>query len=301
MRAVSNLMILALMLVSGFSYANCSDAEIKQVRAEGLALYKSGDQQGAAKVLSRYYQEQCDYYAMSQTDDAHFNQGLWLISDLMLYRNKIGNPLGCLALGDEVYATFMVSDEGRHEPRVQKALQANLTSCKKSLSQAYTPAIQCPVAGYEYMSAIPSSWQNQNELLYELACIRFVENQPDRLGMDRDADKYQSEGMAHWPRFEVLTVNRATPSTISTPYEMVSVIEKQYQLDQLYITDEQGELWGQHCYRFSVNFGEQAGMIFLDGSSSICGGAGLFVNRVITKLDYPIKATVVKESSHIYK
>lgn len=287
---------------SGFSFARCSVEEIKNVRDEALISYKDRDYEAAESILRLYYDNECSFYDMAKDSDSVLNSGLWLISDLMFYRNTKNDYLGCLSLGDEVYWSWMVSDPNRHSTKVEKALQTNISVCKETLRKLYPDPKQCPVEGYKNLFAVPASWGSENELLYEVACIGFKENEQNLLTLDqRDSPKIQSEGMNSFPKLEILYVNK-----VKKHNEMGSVgteWTKEYKLDPIYFLSERGELWGAgRCYWFKISFGSEAGIIFLDGGSSWCvGGSASNINRVIAKLDFPFKAQVLYDTLHPVK
>lgn len=282
------------------SWADCSITEITQLRQNALSDYSSGNIQQAEATLTKYYSDTCGYYELSKTKDEIFQQGLWLISDLMLYRRKLDNPLGCLALENDLYNSRMISDPSRHGEKVNKAIETNITQCKAMLASQYQDPIACPIDGYGYMAAIPQHWEKQDEIYYEIACVGFVANSEDLIGGQRDGPKLQSEGLQSVARLEVLYVANVTENENS---DAQSRWLRTYDLDELYIADEKGDLWGEFfCYGLGLKFGDNVGVIYLSGSSSYChGGSAAIINDLVIKLAFPFNAQIMKEYWHTYK
>ncbi|ENM5764288.1 hypothetical protein V9R53_003986 [Vibrio mimicus] len=290
------------LLGSGFTFAKCSVEEIKNVRDKALSSYKDRKYEVAENILSFYYDNECSFYDMAKDSDDVLNSGLWLVSDLMFYRNARKDYLGCLSLEDEVYWSWMVSDPNRHSSKVEKALQTNISVCQDALNKLYPDPKQCSVEGYKNLFAVPVSWGTENELLYEVACIGFKENEQNLLTLDpRDSPKFQSEGMNSFPRLEILYVNKVKKHNKMGTDE--TKWTKEYKLDPIYFLSKSRELWGaERCYWFTIRFGSEAGTIFLDGGSNWCvGGSARNINRVIAQLDYPFKAQVLYETFHSVK
>ena len=292
------LLCLALLLVSPLSFADCNTSEIKSLRANALKQSNNKNYKGAEEILSTYYETQCSYYQMTKETDPVLNQGLWLISDLMYYRKRLENYLGCLALSDDVYAQWMVSGTRSHNPKAEKALQTNKVQCEGKLNYAYKAPEKCPIAGYENMFAVPSAWTKDNDVFFETACLTFVENSKNKVGSDRDGPQRISEGMNSVPKLQVLYVD-----SVDRDERGKYKWKNNYQLDTLYFTDHDNKLWETgYCYDFKLRFGKEAGKILLNGSSSACsGGSGAYVNRVIAKLNFPISAEIIESYIHTFK
>ena len=299
--------ILKLLLISvgllniSSSFASCSTDDMKTIRASALSVYKTKDYSAAEQRLSQYYNEECSFYSMTKESDEVLNNGLWLISDLMFYRNALDDHLGCLSLEDDVYWSWLISDRTRYKAKVEKALQTNITECRDALEKLYPAPTRCPVEGYEKMVAIPPSWPKQNELFYEVACIGFVENSQDLALQQSDMTKFISEGMNTIAKLDVLYVSQVKPINKDVINE--NNWERDYRLDPVYFSSENGELWGdRYCYGLDLKFGREAGMIFLEGGSNFCsGGSARNINRVIVTLDYPFRALIIDESIHSVK
>jgi len=293
----------ALLFFSSLSFANCTASEIKSLRADALKQSKSKNIKGAEAILSTYYENQCSYYDMTQEADSILNQGLWLISDLMYYRKKLQNYLGCLSLSDDVYAQWKVSNPSRHTPKGEKALQTNKAQCEAALNTLYQVPEKCPIAGYENMFAVPNTWRKGNELFFEVACLTFVENTKNKIGSDRDGPQRRSEGMNSIPKLQVLYVENVSRDGDDYDENGEYKWKNNYQLDTLYFTDLDNKLWETgYCYNVKLGFGKKAGELLLNGSSSACiGGSGTYINRVIAKLNFPLSAQVIKSYRHTYK
>lgn len=291
-------LLMSSVLLASPGWANCSLSGIDAARSNALSAYQSNQSSEAEQQLSQYYSH-CDFYDMANQSDPVFQRGLWLISDLMFYRQKNSNPLDCLALGDDVYDTWLVSDPTRHSKKVEKALQSNLSQCRQALAKNYTKARACPITGFEHLYAIPTSWREQDEIYFETACLGFVENSKNVVANDRDGRKFQSEGMNSIARLEMLYIKDLSRTNKDSNIQWAP----SYQLDQLYITGQHGKLWGTgQCYTFDLQFGKNAGELLLDGSSSFCqGGSASFINRLLIRLAPPLAASVTKETSHIFK
>ncbi|GAB6261193.1 hypothetical protein PSSHI_14360 [Photobacterium sp. R1] len=298
---MKRLLAVGLLLSSGHVFAECTADEFKQIRNQALSAYKNKDVAGAEQTLSTYYSETCDYYKMSKTSDAVFNQGLWLISDLMFYRKKLGDDLGCVSLGNEVYTQWMVSNPGRHEPKVEKALQTNLAQCEKSLEAQFSKPETCPVKGYEDMAAIPAAWRTQDEQYFEIPCIQFIENSRNMIGDERDGPQLRSEGINDIASFNILYVSQVTPDESQPEDDEVWV--NHYALDKLFIKSPNDKLWDTgYCYSFDLRFGKSAGSIYLNGSSSPCnGGHASSLNHVILQMDYPFSVNILKQHTNVVK
>ena len=297
------LLCFALLSFSSLSFANCTTSEIKSLRADALKQSNSKNYKGAEETLSTYYENQCSYYQMTKEADPLLNKGLWLISDLMYYRKKLNDSLGCLALSDDVYAQWMVSDSSRHNPKAEKALQTNKTQCESTLNSQYKAPEKCPIAGYENMFAVPSSWSKDNDVFFEVACLTFVENSKNKIGSDRDGPQRRSEGMNSVPKLQVLYVDDVVRDGDGYDERGEYKWKNIYQLDTLYFTDHDNKLWEtDYCYNFKLRFGEEAGKLLLNGSSSACiGGSGAYINRIIAKLNFPLSAEIIESYSHTYK
>ena len=218
------------------------------------------------------------------------------------------NVAGCLALSNEVFFTWRVSEPHRYQNRVDSAMKANYEKCKSSLAALYPEAEPCPIVGYEDMLAVPSDWQEQDELYYEIACIGFVGNYASMRGVERDGPKGGSEGLSVRPRLEVLYVERVERADGSTLTDWLRSDEENwwnefyngewvsfYKVNEVYFSSLEGSLWGAgYCYSLTPKFGQQAGMIYLAGTSSPCnGGSASYTDNLIVRLDYPFKAQLI--------
>lgn len=294
---------LLLLLHSGLAFSDCRTSDIIEYRDQAMQANKTGAVSDAEAILSGYMASDCSFYDMSQNDDYLFNHGLWLISDLMLYRHKLNDPIGCLSLGNEVYDSWMVSEPSRHNGQVENALQTNLKLCKKALETHYQAPETCPVKGYQHMYAFPASWKKSDELYYEFECISFIENSENKLGGQRDGEKYQSEGLHSVAKFELLYVSHLTSDNAEGVVSETATTKKQYQLDKLYISSEDGSLWGEdRCYSFELKFASQPGKLLLDGSSYACNGrnAAILENNTI-QLELPFRAKIIRSDIHAVK
>ncbi len=280
--------------------ANCKLDDIAQVRTEALQYYEQTKPEQAATHLSEFYDSQCDYYQMSQGPDRLLNQGLWLISDLMLYRLRSGDLLGCLILDDLVYSTWMVSEPSRYDERVNQALKNNATQCRQELDAIYLAPQPCPIVGYESMAMTPKSWRTQGELWFEVACIGITKT-TQNMGYQRDGPKVQSEGMNQDVKFDVLYVSQVRTDD-EAPYDESRWV-REYQLDALYLTDRDGEIrkffWG--CNDFTLRFAERAGQVLLNGNTYPCEGSGGSIQRGMVEIEYPFRAVVNQVSRHVAK
>lgn len=297
----SSLLIILTIAFSPNSIAQCSIGSINSVREAALDLYKGGTPDAAEALLSEHYKAECHFYAMSKQPDDILNRGLWLISDLMFYRNSIGDYLGCLALEDEVYSSWMVSEPNRHSDRVGSALQNNISTCRDNLEIQFPVPNACPIEGYQHLVHVPDSWATQHSLYYEVACIGFKLNTPMlTVFSERDGPKRHSEGMNAVPSLEILYVSEVVESQAQDIHSNQTTLIPKYQLDLIYFRTEQGLLWqDSNCYSMELSLGEQVGMLLLSGSSSPCGGGcALFKNRMIALLDYPFGATVLHDQTH---
>jgi len=292
-----------LLSFSSLSFANCTTSEIKSLRADALKQSNSKNIEGAEAILSAYYENQCSYYYMTKEADPILNQGLWLISDLMYYRKKLKNYLGCLALSDDVYAQWGLSNPDRHNPKAEKALQTNKAQCEGALNTLYQAPEKCPIAGYENMFAVPNAWSKDNELFFEVACLTFVENTKNKIGSDRDGPQRRSEGMNSVPKLQVLYVDNVVRDGDDYDENGEYKWKNIYKLDTLYFSDHDNKVWETgYCYGFKLRFGKEAGALLLNGSSSACiGGSGAYINRVIAKLDFPLSAQVIESYIHTFK
>ncbi len=283
------------------SMAQCSIGNINSVRENALNLYRGGNPDTAEVLLSEHYNAECHFYAMSKQPDDILNRGLWLISDLMFYRNSIGDYLGCLALEDEVYSSWMVSEPNRHSDMVESALQNNIVTCRDNLETQFPTQNACPIEGYQHLIGVPGSWAKQHPLYYEVACIGFRSNTPMlTVFSERDGPKLHSEGMNSVPSLEILYVSEVIEGAPQDTNSNQASLLTKYQQDLIYFKTEQGLLWqDSNCHSMELSLGEQAGMLLLNGSSSPCGGGrALFKNRMIALLDYPFGATIIQAQTH---
>ncbi|WP_414932878.1 hypothetical protein [Vibrio europaeus] len=295
-----NWWVLLVIFLAFPTVANCKLEDIVRARTEALQHYEQAKPKQAATHLSEFYDSQCDFYQMNQGSDQILNQGLWLISDLMLYRRRSGDLLECLILDDIVYNTWMVSEPSRHNKRVNQALKSNATQCRQALDAIYLAPQPCPIAGYESMAMTPKIWQTQGELWFEVACIGIAETTQNK-GYQRDGPKMQSEGMNQDVKFDVLCVSRVNTGN-EDPHDERRWV-REYQLDALYLTDRDGEIrnlfWG--CNDFTLRFSEQEGQVLLDGNTYPCEGSGSAIQRATVEIEYPIRAVVNKLSRHVAK
>ena len=97
-------LILIVHLCCDSAFAECTSKAIKQVRVKALSAYQNKEYATAAKTLSRHYDHECNFFEMIKSSDAVLNNGLWLISDLMLYHSQgtTKDLLTCLSLNDQV-------------------------------------------------------------------------------------------------------------------------------------------------------------------------------------------------------
>ncbi|QUJ69562.1 hypothetical protein KDD30_22730 (plasmid) [Photobacterium sp. GJ3] len=310
-RLTYKFLAISLFLCSGQAWADCTTEALNEIRGEALAAYKNQQTDRAAQILNQFYQEGCDLYEMRQASDTVFNQGLWLISDLMFYRQKQGDQLECLSLGNQVYTQWMASTPERHEPKVEKALQTNLRQCQKSLDQQYAKPETCPVKGFENMLAFPKAWQAQDPIYFELRCMRFAENTKNLIGGQRDSEQFRSEGLNDVPSFDVLYVSNVT-TTNSELSRLDAIIDEpiieeewvnHYALDKLYLKDDDNKMWQTgHCYSFDLRFGNKAGQLYLDGSSSPCiGGSGASLNQLIGHIRFPFSVDILDNKTDVVK
>ena len=254
-------------------FAACLSTEIDSLRATALTSYKAHNTQSAEQLLSQYYDKQCDFYDMSQGSNKELNNGLWLISDLMFYRQKLGEQLNCLTLYDEVYYTWMVSDEGRYENKVDAALKANQKQCQSTIEHLYAVGETCPIVGYEKMLAIPDNWKNQNELYYEIACLGVVENKGNQRGVDRDGPKISSEGLGDLFKLEILYVEHVTKENgeywdwekdkkgLTWDEFNAQGWLSSYKINEVYFVSEEMNLFRSgYCFNLTPKFGEKVGI-----------------------------------------
>ena len=268
------------------SFANCVPEKINELRKSALTSYKAKDYVAAEETLTRYYKNECSIYEMSKESDAILNKGLWLISDLMFYQKKQGHLLECLSLKNDAYDIWMVSDYSRYNKRVDKALKANFSQCKKALESTYSKAKKCPIVGYEDMLALPDSWKEQDEQYYEIPCLSYVENS-ETPATQRDGPKATSEGLNGIARLDILYV------------EKVEQNKPIYKRDRLFFATKDDALFGNwSCYSLTPSFGKKAGSIYFDGYASPCGmGSSTSVTRLMVELDFPFKAKIVDSRS----
>lgn len=311
------LITIFLLLIAHSSFADCTIDDIKGIRSDALKLYQQDNYADAEKILSNFYsyENDCGFYEMAQGSDELLNQGLWLISDLMFYRKKVGDIFGCMDLDDEVYTTWMVSDPKRYKAKVSKAIKTNARQCQEVLDTDFSEPKPCPIKGYESMYSVPSEWSKQDKIYYEVTCMGFRKNGMNIMGYQRDAAQYRSESMNDIARFEVLYIDNIVPidSSITTHFSLIDYYwensskedkwQKKYKLDQLYVLDQEGELWNEgYCYDVKVLFGKKAGRLFLDGGSSPCnGGSAAFRDRFFIQLNYPFNGHIVNDQKHTYK
>ncbi|WCE32094.1 hypothetical protein [Vibrio sp. SCSIO 43137] len=303
LKTTSLFVCLLLLFHSGLALSDCRTSDIIEHRNQAMQANKTGVISDAEAILSGYMASDCSFYDMSQNDDYLLNHGLWLISDLMLYRYKLNDPIGCLSLGNEVYDSWMVSEPSRHNGQVENALQTNLKLCKNALAKQYHAPESCPVKGYEHMYAFPANWKESDDLYFEFECISFVENSENKLGGQRDGEKYQSEGLHSLAKFDVLFVSQLKPDTTEGIASDIGSALKQYQLDKLYITSEGGELWGEeYCYSFELRFASQPGELLLDGSAFSCNGGNAVISEKNTiQLELPFRAKIIRSDIHAVK
>lgn len=287
------------LMTSMASRASCSEEQIKNIRDIALRNYNSSKYVAAEKSLSDYYSK-CGFSEMASESDQVLNQGLWLISDLMLYRGKTKNYLGCLSLDDDVYLTWAKSDPARYSDAAQKAIQTNLAKCNSELNAIYIKPETCPIKGHEDLFATPASWKQKSNLFNEISCIGFSNNSQDYLTLE-DKDSPDNEGMNSIARLDVLYVSDVKMN-MDTSINKRNWI-KQYKLDPIYFESINGNLWGMDtCYTLTPNFGYEPGMIFLDGDSMPCeGGTARNINRLIVNLEFPFKAKIIQETNHSVK
>lgn len=289
------------MLTSTLSAAACDSEEIRAVRASALAAYQAKAVSDAAHQLSTFYDETCDFYTLAQSSDAVLNEGLWLISDLMLYRRKTNAILACLSLGDEVYRSWMVSEPSRHLPRAERALQTNLTQCRQTLETQFVSPPPCPLSDYDTMFALPASWRERNPLFHEVVCVALKENDRNLVGGQRDGPQTHSEGMQSYLQLEVLYVKKVTSAqtTSGDNGEWVN----QYGLDVVYFsTAHESLIGGEQCYALNLKVGHETGTLLLEGGAHYCeGGTATFVHRMIATLDYPFRVRVLEQRMHAVK
>lgn len=285
----------------------CQTEVIKKLRAEALASFKAGDISQAEQILSRYSQpdfsqassakedktfEPCAIYDLYSMDDKLLNQGLWLLSDLMFYRHKLGDELGCMAIHDQIFMSYLVSDPGRYNQGVAKALEANSNACQQALYREYPLAELCPVEGYGDFYAIPQSWREADPDYYEVSCFR-VENTSANLGIQRDGPQYQPEGMNNRLKLELLYTEAVAADGTA-----------KMSLDKLYVADSKGEMVdASWCYNFAPpRVSAKPGAIYLQGDLTPCdGGSGTVLLNMRLQLDYPFAAKEIERTEHSYQ
>ena len=288
------------MLTSALSAA-CEIGEIRAIRNSALVAYQANEVGDAAHQLSTFYDQKCDFYTMAQKSDAVLNEGLWLISDLMLYYRKTNQLLACLSLDDEVYHSWMVSDRSRYSPRAESALQTNVNQCRRALDTQFVSPEPCPIAGYESLSAIPASWRDSNPLFHEVACIGLKDNEPNLIGGQRDGPQLRSEGMQSYLQLPVLYVKNVVPVE-GIPEENEQWVN-QYALDVLYFSSaEESLIGGEQCYGLDLKVGQEAGSLLLEGGAHYCsGGTATFIHRMIATIDYPFRVRMLQQRMHAVK
>jgi len=305
-RYIKNIFIFLFIISASNSFAACLSSNINNLRDNALTLYKSGDVKAAEQTLTQYYENECGYYEMSKGSDVELNRGLWLISDLMFYRQKSDDQLNCLSLYDDVYHTWMVSDENRYDKKVNRALKANYKQCKSALDKLYVEGQTCPISGYENMLELPNSWKSQDDLYYEVLCLRVIENSGIKRDKDRDGPKKVSEGLSDILKLEVLYTEQVTkenggywdwknnPNGLTWEEFDAQGWLPIYKVNELYFVTDKNELFRTgYCYNLKPKFGKLAGEMYFDGSSWPCnGGASGYLDRMLVTLDFPIKATI---------
>jgi len=300
-----------LLVNSYYSLADCSLTEINAVRKSAANSFVQKNYSEAESKLSKYYKNDCSLYNMKKSSEDTLQRGLWLISDLMLYKHKINDELGCLDLHDDLYATFMVSEPSLYGEKVKKALSYNAKQCQMALDKPFLASQKCQIKGHEDMLAIPKIWQKEDPIYFEISCIRFVENSKNIVGGDRDGPQLQSEGMQDIAKLEVLYVDSVSDISgiernANSDFEWYenAVWSNNYKLDQLYFINDDNSLWDtDYCFYFpTIKLGKKAGMLLLDGSSSPCnGGRAANLNKMIVKLNYPLNVEIIKNKIHGYR